>query len=518
MERGARWQAKRRWRAKSASARPGVSDAALVRSVVGCKDADEALAKLQAHWDAMEEDPEGEKPVLDELLCAEIIETALQRENHELVLSMYACMRTVSSIRPHARCKNGVLQWPGCTLSTVEQVMKGMCRALRVNDAIGVLNDVRRRGVPKGDEVPFGNIVRCPICPKLPLAVVKPQEGCTKVSCSGCRHEYELFSGDVVQVQSEVLGWQENLLLKGARMVGAWKDPHIEAIHEIVVKAPDASARSFRVATATADVPAQEGQRVTCIGAPINARKGKLYAARAPGKRAGEPMLLINHDLGKEVELLRPPPSGKTPGVPSWLVPVALLAAGGDAASSLIDPSLPLITAGATAAIVGSAVLGNAYLLPELKKLPAGAVSVSAARQQLLSQHDQLMGRLTEITEVASEDVRKLARYWQLQNKIKAVGDPGAYNTRTSILASARSGVEERLSKLLQLLDSYARLINMIEIEVELGDASTASIVSTARGIEEELLKLQEVEELQEDMQVQAQANDEIERLMRSTY
>eukprot|EP00967_Tisochrysis_lutea_P154305 scaffold306224_cov15-Tisochrysis_lutea.AAC.1 len=46
------------------------------------------------------------------------------------------------------------------------------------------------------------------------------------------------------------------------------------------------------------------------------------------------------------MELLPPPVSSTQQGVlPGWVLPAAVLLSGGDAASSLIDPSMPLMLA-----------------------------------------------------------------------------------------------------------------------------------------------------------------------------
>lgn len=60
--------------------------------------------------------------------------------------------------------------------SAVLQV-RGLARALRLKDAFGAIEDVRRRGVPLGDEVPFGCVVNSPLAPGVPLTVVQPHEG-----------------------------------------------------------------------------------------------------------------------------------------------------------------------------------------------------------------------------------------------------------------------------------------------------------------------------------------------------
>jgi hypothetical protein len=70
----------------------------------------------------------------------------------------------------------------------------------------------------------------------------------------------------------------------------------------------------------------------------------------------------------------------------------------------------------------------------------------------------------------ASEDVRTLARLWQLQAKMNTVdsGRGSAYEARIERVSAVAAGIEERLAKRLELLDGYARVMNMIEIEVEM--------------------------------------------------
>jgi hypothetical protein len=64
------------------------------------------------------------------------------------------------------------------------------------------------------------------------------------------------------------------------------------------------------------------------------------------------------------------------------------------------------------------------------------------------------------------DDVRSLARLWQLQAKMQSVGS--TYSERLSHVAQARSRVQEQLCKRLELLEGYSRIGSMIEIEVEM--------------------------------------------------
>jgi hypothetical protein len=138
----------------------------------------------------------------------------------------------------------------------------------------------------------------------------------------------------------------------------------------------------------------------------------------------------------------------------------------------LLDPALPLLIAGSTLALAGSAIAGNQLVLPRLRQLPDKAVGVEYVRQRLLGQYAQLASKVDGVLAESEEDVRVLARLWQLQNKMQSVSGGGGsttYTARMERVAAARTNIEERLSKKLTLLDGYARVMNMIEIEVSQG-------------------------------------------------
>jgi len=72
-----------------------------------------------------------------------------------------------------------------------------------------------------------------------------------------------------------------------------------------------------------------------------------------------------NHTTRSEVPCLRaPPPGGSTGGIPSWALPAAVVLTAGDAASSLIDPALPFIAAGAVVATVATGGWGACAAQP----------------------------------------------------------------------------------------------------------------------------------------------------------
>ncbi len=271
-----------------------------------------------------------------------------------------------------------------------------------------------------------------------------------------------------------------------------------------------------------------------------NVRQGGLFNASPPGTKPGESLTATNHKTGQVLTLLRPPVSNQQQGIPSWVLPAAVILAGGDAASSLLDPNLPLLIAAGAASVSGSALLGTNVLVPRLKQLPEPKVRVEYVRQQLLGQYNQLAGKAAAVLNESAEDVRFLARLWQLQNKMEAVGgssssssgsggagaavaaDAGAgagsgsggaaaaaaaaqgfaaaagassaYEARIGRVSRARANIEERLARKVELLDGYSRVMNMIEIEVEMDIEVPAAEVA---GIQQQVDKLIELENLQ---------------------
>jgi hypothetical protein len=428
--------------------------------------------------------------------------------------------------------------------------------------------------------VSFGFVVPSPLPPNRPLAVVQPQEGAKVVADAESRYEFELFSGSVTSCSSEAQQPAANWAVAAARAVGLWRSPPVAAVHTWVVRAPDGASRTYRAATATADVPAAVGERVTVVSAPERGRSKQrrlLLTTSAPGVRPGEPMSCVNHKTGAALPLGRPPRPGDAAGVPGWVLPAVVLLAGSDMASGMLNPALPTLIAGAAAAAATSAVAGQALLLPRLKQLPSGAVKVEGFRQALLAQHAGLGKKVGAVLGEASEDARALARLWQLQVKMESVGgsggggggpaaaslssgspaaslssgsfssggagSPGAsrggtasgrggagalapaapggaalaapggatYAARIGRVKAARRGVEERLASRLELLDGYARVMNMIEIEVEMEiDVAAAELA----GIGEQIERLAELEAVAEEWRTQAEAQDEVGRGM----
>lgn len=136
--------------------------------------------------------------------CRRIISAALERNNPDLALSVFTAMR--SSSFTQVLKENGGLsknwKWSRLDLSIYTTLVLGLAASLRVSDALRMVSDICRVGASPGDEVPFGKIVRCPTC-LIAVAVAQPQQGIQIVSCAKCRYQYELISGDIVNIDSE---------------------------------------------------------------------------------------------------------------------------------------------------------------------------------------------------------------------------------------------------------------------------------------------------------------------------
>ncbi|KAI7989333.1 hypothetical protein LOK49_LG13G01005 [Camellia lanceoleosa] len=489
----------------------------LLDRVSASKHANEALDLI-----AENSNPSGGGGVVSGSDCCSIISAAFDRNNVDLALSVFSAMRfSFNSASGEMASFSQRWKWSRPDIHTYTLLVQGLAAPLRVSDALKIIGAVSRVGVSPGEEVPFGKIVRCPTC-MIAVTVAQPQHGIQIVSCSKCRYQYELVSGDIVSIESEEISMEVPAWKRGLRFLQIKKQSFPAAVHSIVVETPSGMARTHRFATETVDLPAQEGERVTiALAAPSNVYRevGPLkFIPKSPNFYPGEPMCLTNHTDGRESLLLRAPIKNEGSSLlnPSILFPLAAVLATGDAASGIIDPSLPQFI---SIAAVSSFALGatlNTLVFPQLGRLPQRLVDTIAIRQQLLSQYDQLQSRIKDLKKAAENEVWMLARMCQLENKIFAVGEP-SYRARRSRVKRVREGLENSLRKRIELIDNYARISSMIEIEVEMdSDVLAAEAASNAESIAEQIQQIMEIENLEEGWRIQAEANDEVERLLSS--
>ncbi|CBI34490.3 uncharacterized protein LOC100246151 isoform X2 [Vitis vinifera] len=490
-------------------------DDELLSRVSRARDADEALEMIAERW-------ERSGGVVDTADCCSIISAALDRNNADLALSVFYSMR--SSFDQVASGSSALIErwkWSRPDVRVYTSLVRGLAASLRVSEALRMIADVCRVGVSPGEEVPFGKLVRCPSC-MIAVAVAQPQHGIQIVSCSKCRYQYELVSGDIASIESEEISMDVPAWKRGLRFLQIMKESIPAAVHSIVVQTPSGMARTHRFATKTVDLPAQEGERVTiALAAPSNVYReiGPFKVSpKAPNFYPGEPMCLTNHKDGRESLLVRAPRKDGSSSLlnPSILFPLLVVLAAGDAASGIIDPSLPQFL---SVAAVGSLAVGttlNTLVFPQMNRLPQRTVDTIAIKQQLLSQYDMLQSRIKDLKGAAEKEVWMLARMCQLENKILAIGEP-SYRARKSRVKKVREGLENSLKGRIELIDSYARISSMIEIEVEMAsDVLAAEAASNVESIAEQIQQIMELENLEERWRQVAEANDEVERLLSS--
>ncbi|XP_047973108.1 uncharacterized protein LOC125215663 isoform X3 [Salvia hispanica] len=445
-------------------------DQALLARVSAAPDAAEALRLISE-----ERGSAGHVTASD---CRLIISAALDRGNADLALSVFSAMRsTFASGWGENATSVERWNWSRPDVHTYTLLVKGLAALLRVSDALRVVDCVCRVGVSPGEEVPFGKVVRCPSC-MIAVSVAQPQQGIQVVSCSKCRYQYELVSGNILSIESEEISMDVPAWKRALQFLQITKQDIPAAVHSIVVETPSGLARTHRFATETVDLPAQEGERVTvAIAAPLS-----VYREVGPIKLSAR--------------------------VPNFYPAAAF--------SSLA---------------VGTTL--SSVVLPQLNKLPQRLVDVTSIRQQLLSQYDVLQSRIKELKKAAENEVWMLARMCQLENKIYAVGEP-SYRARRNRVKRVREGLESSLKTRIELIESYARIYHlsyehhmamvyhfqissMIEIEVELDvDVVAAEAVSNVENIAQQIEQIMELENLEEKWRLQAEANDEAERLLSS--
>ncbi|KAJ7010478.1 hypothetical protein NC653_001044 [Populus alba x Populus x berolinensis] len=416
--------------------------------------------------------------------CCGIISAAIDRGNSDLALSVFYAMRSSfdQGVTEIERWK-----WSRPDVSVYTSLVQGLAAALKVSDALKMIDYICRVGVsPSEEEVPFGKVVRCPTC-MIAVAVAQPQHGIQIASCAKCRYQYELVSGDITSIDSEAIRKYScrtqhgsSCLGKGAKIVATNEAKYSCScslhcgmfflnlnvnwfLYFIQVQTPSGMARTQRFATETVDLPAQKGERVTIASAvPSNVYRNAgpfKFSPKAPNVYPGEPMCLTNHENGRESLLLRAPvKDGKLSLLnPSVLVPLLAVLVAGDAASGIIDPSLPQFLVVAAISSFGAGATLNTLVFPRLNQLPQKSVDATAIKQKLLSQYDLLQSRIKELKEAAEKEVWMLARMCQLENKIFAVGEP-SYRARRTRVKRVREGLENSLEGRIELIDSYARV------------------------------------------------------------
>jgi pentatricopeptide repeat protein len=90
-----------------------------------------------------------------------LLRCSLEAGSVDLALSVYQQLRAAQLAQAAFGAAAPASTWPAATLQHTDTVVKGLCRQLRVNDALAVLRSIRAQGVPGSDEVRHSGISQC---------------------------------------------------------------------------------------------------------------------------------------------------------------------------------------------------------------------------------------------------------------------------------------------------------------------------------------------------------------------
>lgn len=82
-----------------------------------------------------------------------LLENSLSAGNTDLALSVYQQMCTAKRAQSSSGGISSASVWPAATLQHTETLVMGLCRQLRVKDALAIMHSIRSQGVAGSDEV-----------------------------------------------------------------------------------------------------------------------------------------------------------------------------------------------------------------------------------------------------------------------------------------------------------------------------------------------------------------------------
>ena len=492
------------------------------RRVTSCECAEDSLYELLeiGQSSGRERDPKGSEWEWKDETWKELVELSIEDGNPKLATDLFRVLCGGSKSRIP-------FKWSLDESEARTFLLIRLIRSLYVENALTFLEDsckvsLQTRGA---DQISFGSVVSCPYCcgsakgetgrereNDVPLAVVKPFEGAQTVPCASCRYQFDLYSGNIVSAKTEAptfVPFFQRKIFGGGGQAGL-------AVHSFNVESPDGTARAYKFATATDEIPGKVGDRVTMIAASASKPSGLGLggAPIPPGWKKGEARAVYNHRQGKTTSLLRA--ADPNSGIPLQYIALgSALLAGGDLASGLLNPDLPALIAAGTLGVSAAGAVTNQFVFPQLAKLPSGDLFVIECRQQFLGQYDVMKRKLDDLLASACEDIQLLSRLWNLHHKIEALGSNESYDARLQKILSSATILEDRIGAKVQLIEGYSRVSHMIEIEVELdADIDAAEARVAISDINEQMDRVRELEDLKEEWSIQVESKDEIEKLL----
>jgi pentatricopeptide repeat protein len=127
------------------------TDAGLLRRVVSTSTAAEALELLLDAQPKQQQQQGQQQPALSAADANLLLERSLEAANAPLALSLYQQLCAAKQAQVQGGSSSSSTTWPAATLQHTDTLIRGLCRQLRVAEALTTLRSIRSQGVHASD-------------------------------------------------------------------------------------------------------------------------------------------------------------------------------------------------------------------------------------------------------------------------------------------------------------------------------------------------------------------------------
>jgi hypothetical protein len=332
-------------------------------------------------------------------------------------------------------------------------------------------------------------MINCPSC-RVPVGEVGP-DGRLVAVCQKCRYTFAALRGHLNNRASRQITLQRQTTKRAG---------NYQREYEFRLDLPDGSRKvvPLKVPGRNDWIQVRRGDVITI-----------LYTLR--GESLEEFLSITDESTGRVYLLSNPGDASRT--VAKGVAGVAGAGTAILVAGQFALPFFPSAGVGALAALIVYAVA--ARLLAPRAKLDTAQHAELTQAQGLLTQKESIAERKALHEADYRARLQLVERLIGLQRKMEEVGT-GAYAARIEIIGAAITALRRLLDVDSQLVAEYGKILTMIEIEQELIATSTALPDQSTGTLTASLEELRLIEERSAALKLEAQANDEVCKLLAS--
>jgi hypothetical protein len=329
----------------------------------------------------------------------------------------------------------------------------------------------------------------CPKCSK-PLGEV-PASGILEAICANCRFKSQLSLG-------RLAGKTTRHVVGPATATHQTQTNALE--YELRLELPGRKLETLSFLSPGNDdwIRVEQGDTV-----------GFVYSMRDATRE--DLLSVVNYSTGKSFNLAKP---GEKAGRRAIWLSVGATALVFIALGSVGAPHAVTGLLGAVAGL--GSYFGLRQRLQPVHQIPADRHAELQAGQSLLEQKAELQASIRRVKTERAERVALRERLAGLQAKMKSVAIP-AYEPRIAALDSGLRTIDEQLELDSRLLDEYAKVVTILEIEYEAGTMASAISEELPEAVLDRRDELKDLERHQAELAILLAANAEVERALRST-